>query len=80
MTVRLQPFRKPGTLAAAGMYPAGRPGAQVLLSVLPFAVMGAVAAADVLAGPELGCCPCCRWALRWQRCHCDRCTQRWLAG
>lgn len=57
MAVRLQPFREPGTPAAAGMYPARRPGAQVLLSVLPFAVMAAVAAADVLAGPGFGLLP-----------------------
>jgi hypothetical protein len=39
------------------MRPARRPDAQVLLGVLPFAVMSAVAAADVLAGPGFGLLP-----------------------
>ena len=57
MAARLQPFRELGTAAVAGMHPARRPGAQVLLGVLPFAVTGAVAAADVLAGPGFGLLP-----------------------
>jgi Stage II sporulation protein E (SpoIIE) len=57
MAARLQPFRELRTSAVAGMRPARRPGAQVLLGVLPFAVMGAVAAADVLAGPAFGLLP-----------------------
>jgi len=51
MAARLQLFRVPRTSTAAGMSPARRPRVQVLLSVLPFAVMGAVAAANVVAGP-----------------------------
>lgn len=54
MAARLQLFREPGISMAAGMPATGRPRVQVLLSVLPFAAMGAVAAADVLAGPGLG--------------------------
>ena len=57
MAARFQLFREPGIPAAAGMRPARRPGAQVLLGVLPFAVMGAVAAADILAGPGFGLLP-----------------------
>ena len=53
MAARWQQSRELGTLTV-GMRPARRPGAQVLLGVLPFAVMGAVAAADALAGPGLG--------------------------
>ena len=54
VATRWQQFRELGTSMAASVRPARRPGAQVLLSVLPFAVMGAVAAADVLAGRGLG--------------------------
>ena len=57
MAARVQPFRELGTSTAAGMRPARRPDAQVLLGVLPFAVMSAVAAADVLAGPGFGLLP-----------------------
>jgi serine phosphatase RsbU (regulator of sigma subunit) len=53
MAARLQLFREPGTAMAAGIRPARRPRIQVVLTVLPFAVMGAVAAADVLAGPGM---------------------------
>jgi Stage II sporulation protein E (SpoIIE) len=57
MAVRLQVFGEQETLAAAGTGPAGRTSVQVLLGVLPFAVMAAVAAVDVLAGPRFGFLP-----------------------
>jgi serine phosphatase RsbU (regulator of sigma subunit) len=50
MAARLQLFRQPGNLTGGCHAPTGRPRVQVLLTVLPFAIMGAVAAADVLAG------------------------------
>jgi serine phosphatase RsbU (regulator of sigma subunit) len=53
MAARLQLFRGPRTAVAVGIGPTRRPRVQVLLIVLPYAAMGAVAVADVLAGPGM---------------------------
>ena len=57
MAARLQEFRELEMPKAARTGAAPRRGVQVLLGVLPFAVMGAVAAVDVLAGPGFGFLP-----------------------
>ena len=57
MAARLQAPRGLVLPEAGGMKPSPRAGAQVLLGVLPFAIMGAVAAVDVLAGPGFGFLP-----------------------
>jgi hypothetical protein len=48
---------EPAGPAAAGQRALSRPSLRMLLGVLPFAVMAAVAAADVLAGPAFGLLP-----------------------
>jgi hypothetical protein len=53
MAARLPLFRGPRTALAVGIRPTRRPRVQVLLIVLPYAAMGAVAVADVLAGPGM---------------------------
>jgi serine phosphatase RsbU (regulator of sigma subunit) len=53
MAARMHLSREPGNLNGGCHAPTGRPRAQVLLTVLPFAIMGGVAAADVLAGPGM---------------------------
>jgi serine phosphatase RsbU (regulator of sigma subunit) len=57
MAPRLRFFDELGRPEAAGTEPALRVGAQVALGVLPFTVMGAVAAVDILTGPALGFLP-----------------------
>jgi hypothetical protein len=57
MAGRVPVFRELEMSTFAGTEPARRAGVQVLLGVLPFAVMGAVAAVDILAGPGFGFLP-----------------------
>ena len=57
MTARSQVQAELETPEGAGKRSARRPSAQVLLAVLPFLIMGAVAIADVLAGPGFGFLP-----------------------
>lgn len=54
MVRRGWPLRRAGITGAG---PAARPGAHALLVVLPFAVMAAVTAVDMLAGPAVGFMP-----------------------
>jgi serine phosphatase RsbU (regulator of sigma subunit) len=56
-TLRSQMRQRLAASEVAVRDPARRPGAQFTLGVLPFLVMGAVAAADVLVGPRFGFLP-----------------------
>lgn len=57
MAARLPVLGEPETSEAVRAAPARRPDVRTLLVMLPFAMMAAVAAVDLLAGPSLGFLP-----------------------